>query len=56
MVDRSDDKGSVNAPSQLASDPEMVRRVGGLRASHEGAVCVYHIISGYAARLAEGLE
>jgi len=57
VVDRNDVDGVVRALTQLAADPEMVRRLGrAARLLIKERFAMDHIISGYAARLAEVLE
>jgi glycosyltransferase involved in cell wall biosynthesis len=57
VVDRDDDQGLVRALRTLAADPDLVRRMGRAARLHiKERFAMDHIVSGYAARLAEVLE
>jgi len=57
VVDRSDDDGLTRALTLLATDPDLVRRLGRAARLHiKERFAMDHIVSGYAARLAEALE
>ena len=57
VVDRKDNDGLVSALALLAADPELVRRLGRAARLHiKERFGMDHIVSGYAARLAEVLD
>jgi glycosyltransferase involved in cell wall biosynthesis len=57
VVDRKDNDGLVSALTLLAADPELVRRLGRAARLHiKERFGMDHIVSGYAARLAEVLD
>jgi glycosyltransferase involved in cell wall biosynthesis len=57
VVDRNDDDGLARALRLLAGDPHLVRRLGRAARLHiKERFAMDHIVSGYAARLAEVLE